>query len=155
MNQILNGRPMTIFGDGQQTRAFSYVDDVAPHIARSVHNPAACNEVINIGADQPYTINELARVVAAAFGVEARIQQLPARDEVVDAYASHEKAANLLGAGPCVTLEEGVDRMARWARRAGCRQAKPFQNIEVLINLPPSWSVLNEVPDSWKAEKSA
>jgi len=155
MNQILDGQPMTIFGDGQQTRAFSYVDDVAPHIARTVHNPAARNEVINIGADKPYTINELARVVAATFGVEPFIQHLAARDEVVDAYASHEKAARLLGAGPCVSLEEGVDRMARWARHVGCRKTKPFQNIEVLTKLPPSWRTLNETPAGWTAEKLA
>ena len=155
MNQILGGRPMTIFGDGQQTRAFSYVDDVAPHIARSVHNPATANEVINIGADQPYTINELASVVAAAFGVEPRIQHLPAREEVVHAYASHDKAARLLCAGPCTGLQDGVERMVRWARLAGSRKTRPFQNIEVQIKLPPSWCALNEMPAGWTAGKLA
>src|SRR5450759_2239010 len=47
MNQILQGKPLTIFGDGTQTRAFSYIDDVAPVIARSVSNPKAYGEVFN------------------------------------------------------------------------------------------------------------
>ncbi|HEY7574670.1 MAG TPA: NAD-dependent epimerase/dehydratase family protein, partial [Thermoanaerobaculia bacterium] len=51
MNQILQNRPMTIFGGGEQTRAFSHIDDVAPQIARSVDVPEARGSVINIGAD--------------------------------------------------------------------------------------------------------
>ena len=146
MNQILNAQPMTIFGDGEQSRAFTYIDDVAPHIARCVHNTATVNEIINIGADAPYTVNRLALVVAAAFGVEPRIQRLPERHEVLHAYASHEKAARLLGAQSTVDLEQGVERMARWAKRVGSRRSKPFKNIEVNINIPPSWRSLNSQP---------
>src|SRR5881392_1388722 len=54
MNQIMQGKKLTIFGDGTQTRAFSYIDDVAIPIAKSVEIPAAQNEVFNIGADKPY-----------------------------------------------------------------------------------------------------
>ena len=72
MNQILQGQPMTIFGDGTQTRAFSYIDDVAPVIARGDRAGAgAGTQVFNIGADQPYTLNELAGAVARAMGVDA------------------------------------------------------------------------------------
>src|SRR3954468_9964751 len=56
MNQILQGRPMTIFGDGLQTRAFSYIDDVAPLMAEAIERPAAWNETFNVGADQPYSL---------------------------------------------------------------------------------------------------
>jgi len=58
MNQILQGKPMTVFGDGSQTRAFSYIGDVAPIIAEAVDVPDAYNQVFNIGADQPYSVNE-------------------------------------------------------------------------------------------------
>src|SRR5688572_25940743 len=57
MNQILQGKPMTIFGDGLQTRAFSDIDDVAPIIASSIDRPAARNEVFNVGPDRPYSLN--------------------------------------------------------------------------------------------------
>ena len=53
MNQILQGQPMTIFGDGTQTRAFSYIDDVAPVMAAAIDAAAAWNQVFNVGADSP------------------------------------------------------------------------------------------------------
>src|SRR5262249_42547593 len=60
MNQVLNGQPMTIFGNGLQTRAFSHIDDVAPLIARAPLLPEAINQVFNVGAETPYTILQLA-----------------------------------------------------------------------------------------------
>jgi UDP-glucose 4-epimerase len=141
MNQIMRGEPMTIFGDGLQTRAFSYIDDVAPHIARCVDIPQAYGQVINIGADKPYTVKYLAEVVARALDQEPQIRYLPARNEVVHAYSDHTKAEQLFGQGATVDLDAGVQRMAEWARRVGARQGQEFKNIEVRRNLPPSWQV--------------
>src|SRR6266568_305242 len=93
MNQAMKSKPMTIFGDGTQTRAFSHIDDVAPIIARAPRIPAAYNEVFNIGADVPYSILELAHEIARAFGIERQVVHLPARNEVVHAFSSHDKAA--------------------------------------------------------------
>ncbi|MCA9899235.1 MAG: NAD-dependent epimerase/dehydratase family protein [Ardenticatenaceae bacterium] len=139
MNQIIQGKPLTIFGDGSQTRAFSYIDDVAPYIAQSVANPQAYNQLFNIGADQPYTILELANAVTEAFGISANIQHLPARNEVVHAYASHDKARTILGAESGVDLKTGVQKMADWVQQIGSRQVTMFNNIEIAKNLPPSW----------------
>jgi len=141
MNQIMSGKPMTIFGDGSQTCAFSYVGDIAPVIARSALRPEAIGETFNIGADQPHSVLHLAHVVANAFGVEPRIEFLPARDEVEHAYSSHEKVRQLLGAEESTTLEMGIDRMARWAQRVGPRASRPFDGIEVERGLPASWEV--------------
>src|SRR5208283_3550415 len=91
MNQIMQGQPMTIFGDGSQTRAFSYINDVAPVIAASIARPACYNQVFNVGADKPYSVNELATVVAKAMGTQTEIKHLEARNEVVHAYSAHEK----------------------------------------------------------------
>src|SRR2546423_3970393 len=82
MNQIMQAKPLTIFGDGTQSRAFSYIDDVAIPIARSVGIKEAYNQVFNIGADKPYTVGELAEVVSREFGVEPNIRYLNARNEV-------------------------------------------------------------------------
>ncbi|MDB6121288.1 MAG: UDP-glucose 4-epimerase [Pedosphaera sp.] len=139
MNQIMRGEPLTIFGDGTQTRAFSQIDDLAPHIAQSVKLPKAYNQVINIGADKAYSVNELARVVASAFGVKPNIKYLPPRNEVQHAYASHEKAKRLFGKGAGLSLEKGITRMAEWAQKVGARQSTPFKNIELRKNLPLSW----------------
>lgn len=139
MNQVMKGQPMTIFGDGLQTRAFSHVDDVAPIIARAPLVPEAYQQVFNVGADEPYTILALAQEVAAAFGVEARITHFPARKEVVHAFAAHEKARQFFNPPAAIPLPEGIRRMARWTQEHGPMQAVEFDNIEVSMNLPPSW----------------
>jgi UDP-glucose 4-epimerase len=140
MNQILRNEPMTVFGDGEQTRAFTHIADVAPVIADSIERKAAFNEVFNVGAEKPYTVNRLAEIVAAAMGVEPRISHLPARHEVVHAYSSHDKARRLLDYRPEVSLEEGIARMAEWVRRHGTRTSRAFSDIEIRKNLPPSWA---------------
>ena len=143
MNQIMQGQSMTIFGDGTQTRAFSYIDDVAPVIAASIERPKSYNEVFNVGADKPYSVNELAEVVAKAMGAEAQVKHLEARNEVVHAYSAHDKVRKHFGdLIKDVSLSEGVARMAAWARKAGARQGKPFEGIEIRRNLPPSWAAL-------------
>jgi UDP-glucose 4-epimerase len=139
MNQIMQDQPMTIFGDGEQSRAFSHIDDVAPQIARSVDIPAARNQVVNIGADQAYTVNRLADVVARAFGVLPKIRHLPPRNEVAHAYSDHSKARRLFGDESGIRLEDGIGRMAQWARRVGARQSREFKEIEIRKNLPAGW----------------
>ena len=104
-----------------------------------MHAPAARNEVFNIGADMPYTVNELAQVVAAAFGVEPDIRHLAARHEVLHAYASHDKARRAFGAGARTLLAEGVTRMAAWAKSVGARRSGAFSAIEVGRDLPAAW----------------
>jgi UDP-glucose 4-epimerase len=140
MNQIMQGRPLTIFGDGTQTRAFSYIDDVAPQIARSVEIAGARNQVINIGADLPYTVNALAEAVGRAFDVTPEINYLPPRNEVEHAYADHTRARTILGDRWSVSLQDGIERMAAWARRVGVRQSKALDEIEVRRNMPSQWT---------------
>ncbi len=139
MNQILQGKPMTIFGDGTQTRAFSYIGDVAPILAEAIATPTAYNQVFNVGADQPYTVNELAQRVAAAMGVAPQVVHLPARNEVVNAYSSHEKVQRVFGPRRLTTLEEGLERMAAWVKRHGARASRKFEEIEVRKNFPQAW----------------
>jgi UDP-glucose 4-epimerase len=141
MNQIMQGKKLTIFGDGTQTRAFSYIDDVAIPIARCVDIPAARNSVFNIGADKPYTVNELATVVCNEFGVEPDITYLAARNEVLHAYSDHSKAHQVFGDPTGITLQEGICRMAAWAKRVGARQGKEFDNIEITEKLPEGWGI--------------
>jgi UDP-glucose 4-epimerase len=143
MNQILQGQPMTIFGDGLQTRAFSYIDDVAPMIAHSVERKEALNNVFNVGADTPYSVYQLARTVATAMHVEPNTTFLDARKEAVDAYCSHAKAHSVFGdLFRNVSLQDGLTRMADWVRIHGSRASSTFENIEVEKNMPPSWRAL-------------
>jgi UDP-glucose 4-epimerase len=117
------------------------VDDVAPIIARAPTVDEAHDQVFNIGADQPYSVNELAREVARAFGVEPEVTHLPPRKEVLHAFASHEKVARCFGDQSPVALREGISRMAAWAKDQGARSPVVFRDIEVRKGLPPSWDV--------------
>jgi UDP-glucose 4-epimerase len=139
MNQILQGKPMTVFGDGTQTRAFSYIGDVAPLIAQSIEIPEAYNQIFNVGADRPYSVNELAECVAQAMGLEPNINHLPARNEVMHAYSSHEKVRHVFGERKLYDLGEGLSRMALWVKEHGSRESKKFKNIEVTKNFPVAW----------------
>ncbi len=140
MNEIMNDQPMTIFGDGKQTRAFSYISDVAPIIARSVERKESYNQIFNVGADKPYTVLELAQQVANVMGVAPNVKHLDGRKEVIHAFSSHDKIKKQFGdliRG--IPLEEGLHRMAAWAKTAGSRESKRFEGIEVAKNMPPSW----------------
>lgn len=139
MNQILQGSALTIFGDGEQTRAFSYIDDVAPVIARSVLTPQAYGEVFNVGGDQAYTIKTLAEVVCEALDVPPHINYLPPRKEVVHAFAAHDKVRRFFDLPEPVPLEEGIARMATWVRQVGSRKTRDFANIEIPYGLPEGW----------------
>ena len=141
MNQVMKGEPMTIYGDGKQSRAFSYIEDVAPIIARSPLHDKAHNQVFNIGADNPYKVLELADEVASAFGTECRVVHLDPRKEVVHAFATHDRIRRVFGGGVGVPLAVGVRRMATWAMTQGFMAPVAFSKIEVTKNLPPSWRV--------------
>jgi UDP-glucose 4-epimerase len=141
MNQVLQGQPMSVFGDGKQTRAFSHVDDVAPLIAKAPLIPNAINEVFNVGADTPYTILELAEEVAKAFGIDSQVRHMPERNEVVHAFSDHSKVRRVFNPPDTVTLKEGIQRMAEWVKKQGPAQPVEFKNIEVLKNLPAGWRV--------------
>jgi UDP-glucose 4-epimerase len=140
IRQAIRGEPFTIFGDGNQTRAFSHIDDVAPIIARSVDRTEAYNQVFNIGADQPYSINDLARRVAEIMGIELKVKYLPARHEVVNAYSSHVKAHLVFGdLFSNIPLDAGLRRMIDWVEVNGIRKTRIFSDIEIMKNLPSSW----------------
>jgi len=139
MNEIMQGRPLTIFGDGEQTRAFSYIGDVAPLVARSAFVPEAHGQIFNVGADQPYSVNQLADEVARAMGASADVRHLPARNEVMHAYASHEKASRVFKSQASTGLRDGLTRMAAWAKGVGSRQSQPFRGIEIQRGLPSAW----------------
>jgi UDP-glucose 4-epimerase len=140
MNQLLRGEPMTIFGDGLQQRAFSHIDDVAPIIASSVNFPAALNQVFNVGADVPHTVNELAVIVSEAMGRPCNIRNLDARNEVKIAFSDHSKSERVFGKKVKTTLSQGVHAMAQWVSLHGARESSIFEEIEIAKNMPPSWA---------------
>jgi UDP-glucose 4-epimerase len=151
MRQALAGEAMTLFGDGTQTRAFTHIDDVAPAIAASAARQEVYDQVFNIGADKPYSVNELADCVAKVLGVECRKQYLPARNEVLHAFSEHSKVRGHFG--DCmrdVSLHAGLSRMAAWVRSAKKHPVQRFSGIEIWKNMPPKWALLAESCDEKK-----
>ena len=140
MNQIMKNEPMTIFGDGEQQRAFTHISDVAPIIASSVDLPAARNRVFNVGADVPHTVNNLARIVAKSMDGDCNVVHLDPRNEVKIAFSDHSLAEGIFGSRQKVSLETGIAAMARWVKSHGSRESSIFEDIEVSRNLPPSWA---------------
>jgi len=139
MNQIMQDKPLTVFGDGEQTRAFTHVRDIAPIIATAAENQKAYGHVFNVGADRAYSVNELVTSVGKAMGATPKVTHLAARKEVVHAYSSHEKVRQFFKCPPETSLQDGLNGMAGWAHKAGSRQGKPFSGIEIERELPPSW----------------
>ncbi|MDF1672256.1 MAG: NAD-dependent epimerase/dehydratase family protein [Vicingaceae bacterium] len=140
MNQLMQGKSLSVFGDGQQTRAFSYIGDVAPYIANCVNIPESKNEIFNIGADQEYTVLELAETIQESMSMNQEIMYLDARNEVLHAHADHQKAKNIFNISEFTSLEEGIIKMANWAEKVGSRKSSKFENIEITEKLPPFWS---------------
>jgi UDP-glucose 4-epimerase len=139
MNQILQGKPMTVFGDGGQTRAFSYIGDIVPVMADAIDLPGTYNQIFNIGADTPFSVYDLACAVAQAMRVQPEIMHMPPRNEVVNAYSSHEKVRRVFGERKLHTLDEGLSRMALWVKQHGARTSQKFKDIEVTKNFPKAW----------------
>ena len=139
MNKIMLGEPLFIFGDGEQTRAFTHIADVAPHIARCVDIPETACEAFNVGSDKHVSVNELADLVMTAMGKEVPVKYLREREEVKHAYCTHEKFHKVFGKTSEVSLLDGLGRMAAWAKSLGPRTSTLFDEIEIRKNLPEGW----------------
>lgn len=150
MNQLLKGEAMTIFGDGEQQRAFTYISDVAPVIAEAAENSAAHQRIFNLGADQPCSVNQLAWAVSEAMELPCRVKYLDPRNEVKLAFSDHRAAEKVFGKRENVGLREGIRKMAAWVREHGARESSIFQDIEIARHLPPSWASVVEIPHPTK-----
>jgi len=142
LRQAIQGQPLTIFGDGTQTRAFSHIDDVAPCIADAPIVAAMKDETFNVGGDTPFSVNVLACQIMDALDKGLVVERLPERNEVKFVYASPEKLRSVYVRPDPVLLSEGIGRMALWAKGQVIDEPKPFANIEIDWKLPPSWEKL-------------
>jgi len=144
MNRIMEGLPPLIFGDGKQTRAFSYIEDVSPFIAKAPFIEEAKGEIINIGSGKMYSLNDLAKVVIDAMKLEVIAEHVPPRYEVEHAYCTTEKSERILGFEERTSLEEGIKKMALWAKEKGPMKPTIWKSYELNKNLPNFWKDLKE-----------
>lgn len=142
MNRVMKGQEPIIYGDGNQTRSFTYISDVTPYVAKAGFLPEVNKQIINIGPTEEYTINELAQTVLKAFKREdLQPTHVPDRPrEVRNAYCTNQKAMDLLGYKTSVTLQEGVEKMAIWAKGEGPREFRYLDELELGGDkLPITW----------------
>ena len=138
-NQLLQGKPVTIFGDGMQTRSFSYVGDVARTIAHAVDVPTAYNKTFNIGSDEVISVRSLADLIAQKLNVSPTIQSLKERKEVKHAHADHTLVREILDYKTTTPLDTGIKHTIAWAKQAGIRKTAEFTHIEIRKQLPEGW----------------
>jgi UDP-glucose 4-epimerase len=120
IGNLLRGEPMTIFGDGRQTRDFVYIDDIVDGWVQALDHPAADGGIFNMGSGRSLSINELARHVVAAFGFPPggyEIKYAPSRPgEQRRVQADIRRAQAVLGWAPRTSFETGLAETVRQAR---------------------------------------
>ncbi|MEM8733183.1 MAG: NAD-dependent epimerase/dehydratase family protein [Planctomycetota bacterium] len=140
--QLLTGQPLSIFGDGSQTRSFSYVEPVAKCIADACTNEKARGDVFNAGGDESWTVKELAVAICEELGLGQQLQFLPPRKEVAHAHANHEKANAVFASqlSEPVSVREGLRRTANYLKGKDIPLPTPCPApVEIADHLPASW----------------
>jgi UDP-glucose 4-epimerase len=121
INKVLSGqRPLQIFGNGEQTRTLTHVDDIADGVVSAMSTPAGLNEDFNISAARELTVAEIARIVWVACGedpADFELEHLPTfAVDVQRRWPSVEKAEQLLGWRSQIDVEGGIARTVEWLR---------------------------------------
>lgn len=120
VSAAVSGSPLRIFGAGDQTRDFTYVDDVVQANVRACVAPTAAGKSYNIAGGVRVTIKELAETIVSLCGGEAKIEfQAPRKGDIKHSLASIERAAADLGYVRTVALREGLERTVEWFRHPG------------------------------------
>ncbi len=138
MFQHLNGEPMTIFGDGEQTRAFSYIDDSLEPLWNAAILPQASKEIINLGGIEEYSIKKASEVLRDVIGSGTIIHK-EARHEVKHSIPTYQKSVDILGFEHKTSLEEGLKEMWEWARQQPMRPRFVWPSYELDKGIYEFW----------------
>lgn len=138
MYQYLNKKPFTIFGDGEQKRAFSYVDDCLRPLWEAAVADKASKEIINLGGIQSVTINKANEILRDVIG-GGEVEYLEARHEVKHAIPTYKKSMNILEFEHTTDIETGIEKMWNWVKKQPRRNQKEWDNFEVQKQLYSFW----------------
>ena len=142
-NRLLQNQSPIIYGDGNQTRCFSFIEDVVEPLYVACQSPEAVGQVINIGPDEEaVTINELAQRLQAIIGTDFEPIYTGGRpQEVKIALCSSNKARRLLGYQTSTTLDAGLTSLVDWIRERGTKEFEYHLPIEIESErLPATWA---------------
>jgi len=138
MFQHLNGNPMTIFGDGEQTRAFSYIDDSLEPLWNAATRSEASKQIINLGGIEEYSIKDACKILQEVIG-GGNIEYKEARHEVKHSIPTHQKSIDLLGFEHRTNLREGLSSMWEWARVQPIRERFVWPSYELEKGIYSFW----------------
>lgn len=138
MRQALNGDPYTVYGDGEQRRAFTYIDDILPALWMCVDDPRTENQTYNFGSDHEVSLKQVLEVMRMVTGHTDTVH-LPGIFEVHGAYCSHEKAKTELGLNCPTSLHDGIQKMWEWAKQQPVREVKKWDRFEIESGLYDMW----------------
>jgi UDP-glucose 4-epimerase len=123
IQQGLAGRPITIYGDGYQTRCFTYVEDVAEALIKLINHPKAVGQIFNLGSEEEITIKELAQKVKRLTGSKSPIAFVPYTkvygpgfEDMVHRRPDLSKIKKIIGYQPKVSLEESLKKIIDYAK---------------------------------------
>jgi UDP-glucose 4-epimerase len=140
MYKALNNEPFTIYGDGEQTRAFSYIDDILPCLWKAATTENAKNQIINVGGIKDYSLNEAAELVSKITGQKEKVYLEP-RHEVKHAWCTFQKSVELLDYKETVSFEDGLKKMWDWVKQCPERQRKFWSDYELNRDIYSYWKV--------------
>lgn len=138
MYQKLEGKPITIYGDGSQTRAFTYVDDIMDALCLAGASKKSSKEIINLGGTVPYSINQLAEIMQEIVG-GCPIERLEKRHEVKHAITTHQKSVDIFGYANKTPLREGIINMWEWAQKQPPRAQVAWKEYELDQGIYSYW----------------
>jgi UDP-glucose 4-epimerase len=138
MYQYMNGEDMTIFGDGEQTRAFSFIDDTLEPMWKAGIQDNCSKEIINIGGTKFYTINEANQILMDVIGGGKTIY-LEQRHEAKEAHPTWDKSVELLGYEDKTPLYDGLKKMWEWAQKQPSRHRFHWGNYEIEKGIYNFW----------------
>ncbi len=122
--QVFHKKPITVYGDGSQTRDFTYIEDIISGTLRASEVGGIGGEVFNIGGGRSVTLTETIDMLADTMGMDIEVNHEPSRTGDVNAtHADTRKAHRVLDFQPQVQLEEGLARFVDWFRRVGVPEA--------------------------------
>lgn len=140
MYQHLNNQPMTIFGDGLQTRAFSYIDDSLEPMWNAATYNKASKEIINIGGINEYSINEAVNILKEIVG-NVEIQYFEERHEVKHSITTWEKSVEYLDFQHKTDLYDGLKSMWEWAKHQPNRERFEWSQYELDKGIYSAWKI--------------
>jgi UDP-glucose 4-epimerase len=140
MNRVMNGQEPIIYGDGEQVRSFTYIDNITPCFVRAADAPIS-GETINVGPIETQTVNHLANKILNEFDSNLIPTHQPDRPrEVKYAHCTNKKAMDLLGYETLVHFDEGIKKMAVWAKELGHQEPVYLDSLELVKNAPRAWT---------------